>query len=147
MSFHQDFEDLLRRLNEKNVRYLLVGAHAVAYYSEPRYTKDIDIWIDPEPNNAKNVYEALKKFGAPLDVIKVEDLTNPEMVFQIGVEPVRIDILMGIGNIKFSSAWKGKEESLFGKTKVYIIGIKDLIEAKKLSERPQDKLDLDKLKK
>lgn len=147
MPISQDFSDLLQCLNEKSVRYLLVGAHAVAYYSEPRYTKDIDIWVDPDPDNAKNVYEALEKFGAPLESLKIEDLTNPEMVFQIGVEPVRIDILMGIGNIEFSSAWENREETTFGDAKVYIIGINELTEAKKSSTRPKDKLDLDKLKK
>lgn len=147
MSIHQDFEDLLQHLNEKNVRYLVAGAHAVAYYSEPRYTKDIDIWIDPEIENAKNVYEALKEFGAPLENLQIKDLTNKEMVFQIGIEPVRIDIMMGIPDLDFSEAWEHKEESLFGKAKVYIIGLEELIKAKKNSDRLKDKLDLENLKK
>lgn len=137
----------MRCLNERSVRYLIVGAHAVAYYSEPRYTKDIDIWVDPNSENAKNVYNALKDFGAPLESLKIEDLTNPEMVFQMGVEPIRIDILMGIGGLEFSKAWGNKEETTFGETKVYIIGIDELAKAKQSSNRPQDKLDLAKLKK
>ncbi len=146
MAVYQDFEDLLRCLNGAKVRYLIVGAHAVAFYTEPRYTKE-DIWVDPDPKNAERVYKALGKFGAPLQGLKVEDLTNPKLVYQIGVAPVRVDIIMGIGYLKFSEAWRHKRAASFGKEKMFVLGIKELITAKKAASRPQDKLDLDKLQK
>ncbi|MCM8801365.1 MAG: hypothetical protein NC912_05100 [Candidatus Omnitrophica bacterium] len=89
-----DYKELLRLLNRHKVRYLIVGAYAVIYYTEPRYTKDIDIWVEPDIKNAKKVYQVLKRFGAPLKGINVEDFTKRNLVYQIGVAPVRVDIMM-----------------------------------------------------
>lgn len=147
MAVHQDFEDMLRCLNEEKAKYLIVGAHAVSFYTEPRYTKDIDIWIDPAPENAKRVYSALRKFGAPLADLDVGDLSDTDKIYQLGIAPVRIDIMMGPGGIDFSTAWKKRKTTTFGKEKVYIIGIEDLIKLKKTASRPQDKIDLKKLAK
>lgn len=144
MAIHQDFEELLLCLNAAKVRYLIIGAHAVAFYTEPRYTKDMDIWVDPSPDNAKKVFKALAEFGAPMKKVAVEDFSNPQMVYQIGVEPVRIDILMGIG-FDFSLAWKNRKKSKFGKASVNIIGFKDLLKSKKIAGRPKDKIDAEKL--
>lgn len=79
------FKELLRRLNEYQARYLIVGAYAVMKYTEPRYTKDLDIWIDVTPDNASRVFRALAEVGAPMKSVTVEDFTNPELVFQIGI--------------------------------------------------------------
>lgn len=145
MGFYQDFEDLLHFLNAVGARYLLVGAHAVSYYTEPRYTKDLDILIDPTKENAAKVYDALKLFKAPLGNLRERDLTNPDLVYQMGIAPVRIDVIMGIKGLDFTKAWKKREKGIFVKEEVFIIGLEDLIEAKKRASRDQDKIDLKKL--
>lgn len=145
MAVNKDFENLLHLLNSVDAKYLVSGAYAVIYYTEPRYTKDIDIWIDPTPQNAIKVYEALKKFGAPVKNLTIADLTNSGMVYQIGIEPNRIDILMGIGSLAFAEAWKKRRMSYYGKEKIFLLSLPHLIRAKKEAGRPRDKLDLDLL--
>ena len=146
MQIHLDYRDLLKILNRHKVRYLIVGAYAVTYYTEPRYTKDLDIWIEPEERNAKKAYRALKEFGAPLKNITIKDFTNKKLIYQIGVEPVRVDILMGLQNMKFDFAWKHRCTTTFDKIKVNIIGIKELIKLKKKTKRPIDKMDVESLR-
>ena len=104
MDVNPDFRDLFKVLNACRVRYIVVGAHAVVYYTEPRYTKDLDIWVDPSPENASRVFRALAEFGAPLKGITEQDLTNPDMIYQIGVEPNRIDFMMDIEGIELTPA-------------------------------------------
>ena len=145
MSVHRDFEDLLKCLNAARVSHLVIGAYAVAIYSEPRYTKDLDIWVDTTPANAKKVYKALKDFKAPLSDITVEDFTKQSMVYQIGIEPVRVDIVMGLKGITFKSAWSNRKNIIFGNQKANVIALKDLIRVKKASTRPQDKIDATRL--
>jgi hypothetical protein len=96
-----DYRDLFRALNRFKVKYLVVGAYAVIYYTEPRFTKDIDIWVDFNEDNVGKLYQALKVFGAPLKNISIKDFMNESMVYQMGVAPVRIDIMMGLPEIKF----------------------------------------------
>lgn len=78
------FKELLKKLNEHQVRYLIVSAYAVMKYTEPRYTKDLDVWVDPTPENASRVFRALADFGAPMTEVIPEDFTNPELVFKLG---------------------------------------------------------------
>lgn len=146
MQIPLDYRDLLKILNRHKVRYLIVGAYAVTYYSEPRYTKDLDIWIEPEERNAKKAYQALKEFGSPLKNITLKDFTNKKLIYQIGVEPVRVDILMGLQNMTFDFAWKQRCTTTFDKIKVNIIGIKELIKLKKKTKRPLDKIDIESLR-
>ena len=146
MQIPLDYEEMLKTLNTCKVKYMIVGAYAVSYYMEPRFTKDIDIWVKPKRENAIKVYEALKEFGAPLRDVKPEDFTDKNIVYQIGVAPIRIDIMMDIGGVTFDIAWKNKRRIKFGKTPTYVIGVYDLIRAKKRSSRPQDILDMEKLK-
>jgi hypothetical protein len=98
---NSDFKELLKIFGREKVRYLIIGGYAVAKHSEPRYTKDLDIWISNSRENAERVYQALKEFGAPLANITVKDFTMPTLVFQIGIEPSRIDILMGLKELDF----------------------------------------------
>jgi len=146
---HQDYEELFQCLNAARVKYLIVGAYAVVFYTEPRWTKDIDIWVEPSSRNAERVWSALKKFGAPIggERLSLKDLTNPNLVYQIGMPPVRIDVMMGIAGLSFSEAWKRRQTTKFGNETINIIGLKDLIEAKNSSSRSKDKLDLKKLSK
>jgi hypothetical protein len=142
MDVYRDFKDLLDALARESARYLVVGAHAVAFHSEPRYTKDLDIWIDSSPANARRVWRALVRFGAPLAGVDVRDLMNEETVYQIGVEPIRIDILAGLDGVRFDTAWRHRITSRFGGVPVQIIGKRELIRAKRAAGRPQDKLDV-----
>ena len=145
MSHNEDFKDLFKHLNEEQVEYLVVGAHAVIFYTEPRYTKDLDVWVLATRPNAEKLWKALGKFGAPLANMSLDDLTNKELVYQIGVAPNRIDILMNIAGVDFEEAKANQIESTYAGERIHIIGKSDLIKAKKATNRPQDQLDLDKL--
>ena len=87
-----------------------------------RYTKDLDIWINNSRENATRVYHALKTFGAPLDNITIEDFTVPSLVFQMGIEPSRIDILMGLKELSFDDCWQRKATATVGGAEIYFIG-------------------------
>ena len=89
---NRDFSDLLAEFNVHGVEYLVVGAYALAAYGHVRATKDLDIWVRPDPENARQVISALRAFGAPLQDLTETDLTTPGVIFQIGVPPVRIDV-------------------------------------------------------
>ena len=146
MNVISDYEDLFKILNTCRVKYLLVGAYAVMYYTRPRYTKDIDVWVISELNDVYKIYEALKEFGVPLKGIKPEDFKDNTMVFQIGVAPVRIDILMGLPGVSYKAAWRNKKRIQYGQTPVYVLGQMDLVTVKKKAGRPQDIIDLENLK-
>lgn len=143
---NSDFKDLLRIFADYKVRYLVIGGYAVSKHTEPRYTKDLDIWIDHAFENAGLVYSALKEFGAPLSDITVNDLTTPLMVYQLGIEPTRIDIIMGLAKMTFDDCWKRRELVNLGEIPVNFISLSDLIETKELSGRPQDLIDADNLR-
>jgi hypothetical protein len=142
---NSDFKELLKLFDETKVKYLIIGGYAVAKHAEPRYTKDLDIWISNKRENAGRVYQALKNFGAPLTNITVEDFTVPTLVFQLGIEPSRIDILMGLKELDFNACWERKAAAVIGNTEIYFISIDDLIFNKKLTGRPQDLADVEKL--
>ena len=145
MPANPDFCDLFRAFNEDSVEYLVVGAHAFFHYAEPRYTKDLDVWVRPSPENAERVFRALARFGAPMIDVTPESFTDPDLVYQIGVAPNRIDVMMGIAGVDFNTAWANRVESSYGGVPIHIISKQDLIQAKKASGRPQDLLDLDRL--
>jgi hypothetical protein len=128
-------------------KYLVIGAYAFSYYVEPRTTKDIDIWVEPTPENAHRLHQALQEFGAPLEGISEKDFCELELIYQIGVAPNRIDILMDLGSIPFKEAWKRKTTAKYGEEKVYFISREDLITVKKASGRPQDLNDVKDLEK
>ena len=142
---NSDFRDLLQLLNEEKSEYLLVGAHAVIFYSEPRYTKDIDIWVSVHGDNPEKVYRALKRFGAPVSILKIDEIRKENLVYQMGVPPNRIDILFGIDGISFSEAWPNRVISDYAGVQMNLISKEDLIRNKTASGRPQDLLDLSKL--
>lgn len=142
MPVHPDLTDLLSELNGENVEYLVVGAHAVMVYTEPRFTKDLDVWVRPSPENAERVHRALAKFGAPLIDCTPATFTDPQMIYQIGVAPVRVDVLMGIAGIEFEEAWPRRHECSYGNVPIHVIGKQDLIRAKRAAGRPQDLIDV-----
>jgi len=146
MSINSDFSDLLRILNEYGVRYLIAGGYAVMYYTEPRFTKDIDIWVEPTPLNAERVWNALAEFGAPLEQVSLADFCNKDLIYQIGIAPNRIDIMMDIPGVDFFKAWDNRSPSHYDGIPIYFMSLNDLITAKEKAARDQDLLDLKHLK-
>lgn len=140
MAESPDFKELLRAFNEKKAEYLIVGGYAVMKYTEPRFTKDLDVWIRNSPENAARVYAALAKFGAPLqsDGLVPKDFTSEDMTYQIGIAPVRIDVLTHISGIQFAEAWNNRVESAFFGVPVWFISLPDLIINKKAAGRSSD---------
>ncbi len=142
----QDLKELLKIFEKHKMHYLIVGGYAVMKYSEPRFTKDLDIFIATDQDNADGVYSALKEFGAPLENLTSSDFTHRGYFYQMGRAPLRVDIMMSIPGIEFEEAWKNREEVQLGDLKILFISRSDLIRAKEASGRPQDKIDVEKLK-
>lgn len=140
------FKELLRKFNEHQVRYLIVGAYAVMKYTEPPYTRDLDVWVEAQPENANRVFQALSEFGAPMNAVTTEDFANPELVFQIGIEPHRIDIMMQIKGLEFSQAWSRRQEAKFEDVSVFLVSKEDLLISKTAAGRPQDLIDAERLR-
>ncbi len=145
MDISCDYRDLLSALNKHRAKYLVTGAYAVTFYTEPRFTKDLDIWVKADPGNAKRLQEALLEFGAPLKNISKEDFCDKKIIYQIGVAPIRIDIMMGIPGLEFDRAWKNRKRTTYAGVPINILGIRDLIRSKRKAGREQDILDLKKL--
>lgn len=145
MPSNPDFRDLLYAFCGEGVEFLIVGAHAVMRYTEPRYTKDLDIWVNPTPENASRVMRALAIFGAPLDGVKEADFTDPEVVYQIGVAPSRVDVLTSVAGLHFRDAHDRRVEGTYGGVPVAFPNKEDLIAAKRASARPQDMLDIERM--
>jgi hypothetical protein len=138
MFVNSDFTDLLNLFNDNNVRYLVIGGYAVIQYGEPRFTKDLDLWISTDKENAGAVYNALKLFGAPLAGLTEEDFAEEGYFYQMGNPPIRIDILMGIPGGDFEQAWGHRNQVDFGSVTVPFISKDDLIKVKLASGRIQD---------
>ena len=143
MGINPDFRDLFSELCSADARFLVAGAHAVIHYSVPRYTKDLDLWVEATDENAQRVFEALTRFGAPVSDLTTSDLCDPGTVFQIGIEPNRIDILTHIEGLDFEGAWQRREMTTYGGIAIPVLGIDDLIASKRAAGRPQDLLDLE----
>lgn len=140
-----DFSELLQNFNAHHVEYLVVGAHAVAVYGHVRATKDLDVWVRPSPENANRVLTALSEFGAPLGDLTQDDLSENGTIFQIGVPPLRIDLITSIDGVEFSEAWPDRFSSTFGDVPVFVISREHLIKNKKTAGRFQDLADAEML--
>lgn len=142
---NQDFKDLLSAFSGHGVDFLVVGAHALAAHGHVRATKDLDVWVRASVGNAPRVLSALRAFGAPLSGITDADFAAPGITFQIGVEPVRIDIITEIDGVDFESAWSRRLERTFGGLAVGVISAADLIANKRATGRLQDLADVEAL--
>ena len=140
---NRDFSDLLSAFAASGVEYLLVGAHALSAHGLVRATGDMDLFVRASAGNARAVREALLSFGAPAELVQEADLVEPDQVLQIGVEPVRIDVLTGLSGVSFDQAWEGRLEIDLDGLTVPVIGREDLIANKRATGRPQDLLDVD----
>jgi predicted nucleotidyltransferase len=145
MFVNSDFSDLLSLFNDNNVRYLVIGGYALVQYGEPRFTKDLDLWISTDKANAKAVYSSLKLFGAPMSGLTEADFAEEGYFYQMGVPPVRVDILMGIPGGDFEQAWTNRVEVDYDGLVVKFISRENLIDLKKASGRPQDLIDAESL--
>lgn len=142
-TFNPDFRDLLVEFNAHAVEYLVVGAHALAAYGQIRATKDLDVWVRPERENARRVIAALRAFGAALHGLTEDDLTTPGVVFQMGVAPVRIDVLTMIDGVEFDEAWPNRLQTQFAGVPTSVVGRRELIRNKRAAGRAQDLADVE----
>jgi hypothetical protein len=140
-----DFRELLLAFNAHNVEYLIVGAHALAAHGHVRATKDLHLWVRPDGSNARKVLQALSEFGAPLSDLTVEDLSKKETIFQIGLPPLRIDVITDIDGVEFAEAWPDRLETQFGGVPAFVISRQHLITNKKTAARLQDLADVEQL--
>jgi hypothetical protein len=140
MAENPHFRELLQLLNDFEVRYLIVGGYAIMKYTEPRYTKDLDIWVENSAENASRVFAALEQFGAPLEADKVSPatFTRNDITYQIGVAPIRIDILTQITGVEFSAAWKERVSGTIFAVPVSFISLDHLIANKQATGRSSD---------
>jgi hypothetical protein len=139
---NSDSIELLQLFAREKIKYLIVDGYAVSFHTEPRYTKDIDIFIATDRQNAQAVYKALAEFGVALTDATPEDFENTEQFYMIGAPPNRIDIMMGIPGVDFDRAWDHRVEADFEGVTITYISLDDLIVAKRAAGRDQDHLDL-----
>ena len=142
---NEDYKDMLHALSEEKVRFLLVGAYALAAHGYPRATMDIDIWVMPSPQNADAVLRALHRFGAPLHNLTKEDLQKDGTIFQIGVAPRRIDIITTASGLQFEDAYEKSLSLNIEGIELHIPSIDDLIRNKRAVGRTKDMADVEAL--
>ena len=142
---NSDYKELLSEFNAEGVEYLIVGAHALALHGYQRYTKDFDLWVNPTVQNSARVYKALARFGAPLDRVGVEDFQSDDLIFQIGIEPVRIDVITSIEGVTWEEAWPDRIAANFGDVPATYLGLDALLQNKRSTGRPKDSFDVDEL--
>ena len=143
---NSDFSDLLRLLAEHQVKFLVVGGYAVIRYTEPRYTKDLDLWIEPTAENAERCFRALAAFGAPLVGLGPLDFTQQGYIYQMGVPPTRVDVLMSLQSLSFAEAYDRRVAIELDGLTIPILSKADLIASKLAAGRPQDLLDVESLR-
>lgn len=142
---NRDFAEMLDALFAAGAEFLIVGAHALAAHGRPRATGDLDIWVRPNAQNAQRVWDALVKFGAPLNELRVEDLATPQTVFQIGIAPSRIDILTSLTGLNFEDAWSRRQMIEVERRVLPFLSREDFIRNKAAVGRPRDLADIDDL--
>jgi len=147
MRLEKDFKEFIESLNKNSVRYLIVGSFALSYYSEPRYTKDIDILVDSTASNADRLMTAIREFGFSDIELGSRDFLEPDQVIQLGIAPLRIDLLTSLKGIPFADAWDRRTSGRYGDIPAFYISKQDLIDHKKLVGRKQDLADIEKLTK
>ena len=143
MQVEPDFEDFLGLLNTHNVRYCIVGSFALALYAKPRYTKDMDIVVEPTQANARRFLHALAAFGFAALNVTMEDLTRPGTIVQLGYEPVRIDVLTSLEGVSFTTLWRHRTMEAYGRHRVPFIGEREFLTTKRRAGRSQDLADIE----
>jgi hypothetical protein len=142
---NQDFREFIQSLNDNQVRYLVIGGYAVAFHGYPRYTKDLDIWIEPSPENASNLVKALEQFGFGSLNLQISDFLTPDQVIQLGYPPNRIDLITTPSGVTFEDCFAAKIEVIIEDLVLNFIDLENLKQNKKATGRLQDLADLENL--
>ena len=142
---NRDFAEMLKALAAESVEFLVVGAYAVAGHGVPRATGDIDLWVRPTPDNAARVWRALERFGALRSRVSPESFTQPDVVYQIGLPPNRIDFLTTIDGVAFDDAWAEKVPCVVSGIAFNMLSLRHLLENKRATGCPQDLADVARL--
>ena len=145
MEIQQDFRDLLELFNSNKVEYIIVGGYALAFHGAPRYTGDIDIYVKPDKGNAEQIMTALDEFGFGSVGLAAADFVKPGQVVQLGVPPVRIDIITSIGGVSWNEAFAGRVAGRYGDVDVYYLGRAQFIQNKRSVGRKKDLADIEAL--
>jgi predicted nucleotidyltransferase len=140
-----DFNDFLKLCLRNEVRFLVIGGYAVIHHSRPRYTGDLDIWIEATQENAERVVSVLKEFGFPPDAVCTEMITEKKKIIRMGFEPMRLELFTSIPGVAFSDCYERRELVKIGRMEVPFIGLEDLKINKLASGRPKDLQDIEEL--
>lgn len=140
-----DFKEWFELLNKHKVDYLIVGGYAVAFYGAPRFTGDIDVFIRREPENVKRVLTVLEEFGFSDPRLTSEVFLEPGLIIELGLPPVRIDLVTSIGGVEFEEAWPDRITGRYGNVEVAFIGQEHLVRNKRFTARKKDLADLESL--
>jgi hypothetical protein len=139
------FVEILRAFRDEGVEHLVIGAHALAVHGHVRATLDIDLWVRPTRDNALRTWRALERFRAPLSKMKLDDFAEPEVLYQIGMPPSRIDIMTSVTGLDFDAAWPNRVMATFGDVEAPVLGLDDMRTAKRAAGRLKDLADLEEL--
>ncbi len=142
---NQDFKEFIQSLNDNRVRYLVIGGYAVAFHGHPRYTKDLDVWLAMNPDNAAKMVKALEQFGFGSLGLKAEDFLVPDQIIQLGYAPNRIDLLTTLEGVEFENCYASRVEVEIDEIKANFIDLDNLKRNKKATGRHQDLADLENL--
>ncbi len=142
---NSDFTDLLRLFAKHKVRSLIVGGYAAMHYSQPRFTKDLDLWLEPSKTNAARVLQAFAEFGIPLIDVTRADFEQESLQYMVGRAPVLFDFLTSLPGMSFAACWKRRTTDESEGFPVHYLSREDLIAAKRRAGRPQDLSDLDEI--
>lgn len=145
MEVQKDFRDLLALFNVHKVEYLIVGGYALAFHGAPRFTGDIDIFVEPNAHNAERILKALIEFGFGSLNLTVADFSSPDKVVQLGVPPVRVDLVTAITGVSWKEAFGGRAPGIYGDIPVYFIGRNEFVANKRAVGRKKDLADLEAL--
>lgn len=142
---NKDFKEFVQSLNENNARYLVIGGYAVAFHGYPRYTKDLDVWVESSQENAMRIVKALEQFGFASLGLQAEDFLVPDQVIQLGFPPNRIDILTSVEGVAFQGCYASRVQVVLDGIRVNFIDLENLKKNKRAVGRAQDLADLEKL--
>jgi hypothetical protein len=145
MEIQQDFKEFFEFFNAHKVQYIIVGSYALAFHGAPRYTGDIDILIKPDSENAPRIIQALHDFGFASLGFEESDFTLPDKIVQLGVSPIRIDLITSISGVDWDTAYAGSVQGFYGAVPVRFIGLVELITNKRAAGRKKDLADLEAL--
>ncbi len=145
MELAPDFDEFFGSLTAHEVEFLVVGAYALAFHGAPRFTGDIDVFVKPTATNATRLLAALTSFGVPTGELRADDITNPERVLQLGVEPVQIHVMSAISGVEWDEAWKGREVGRCGSRDLPFLGRREFIMNKRAAGRLKDLADVEAL--